>query len=420
MEGSRAKAKKGQLVPQSFPPGSWLRLYLDNVVNVTEAPWMFHVLGGLAALGGAWGRNLRIPWADYNIYGNMSVLWLGPSGCGKTQAFDVALDTLKMARPDLCVIKNEATPVGIIRRIGGDLEQHAEAVEHFATEDSEFVFAAGEMSTIINKKKDSDGILPMLTDMMDCKVSYERTTVVRGVDYVHNPTPTALMCSTEEWVHGMMPAGIFEGGFMSRIIPVVAKGKARALAIPRILSDTERRVPGLALKRLLQAHPKLRFELDAIVLKHYSLWYTQLHSTTPDDRRLMGWQARLHGHLLKIAALLALSASWQRLGKEHPQISLGHLMFASRILAEIHPGLVALVTSSSATNFGAVRQKVMVAVSRAKREGLTRGALLASVHVRPRELDETLESLVGAKEVTVVAGTPGHPEARYRHAKYRR
>ena len=203
-------------------------------------------------------------------------------------------------------------------------------------------------------------------------------------------------------------------------IPVVAKGKARALAIPRILSDTERRVPGLALKRLLQAHPKLRFELDAIVLKHHSLWYTQLHSTTPDDRRLMGWQARLHGHLLKIAALLALSASWQRLGKEHPQISLGHLMFASRILAEIHPGLVALVTSSSATNFGAVRQKVMVAVSRAKREGLTRGALLASVHVRPRELDETLESLVGAKEVTVVAGTPGHPEARYRHAKYRR
>ena len=200
---------KGQLVPQSFPQGSWLRMYLDSVVNVTEAPWMFHILGGMSAMGAAWGRDLRIPWGDYTIYGNMHILWLGPSGCGKTQAFNIALDTLKMARPSLIVVKNEATPVGIIRRIGGDLADHEAAEARFATEDSEFVFAAGEMSTIINKRKDSEGVLPMLTDMMDNPSSYERTTVARGVDYVHNPTPSCLMCSTEEWVHGMMPAGIF-------------------------------------------------------------------------------------------------------------------------------------------------------------------------------------------------------------------
>ena len=157
-----------------------------------------------------------------------------------------------------------------------------------------------------------------------------------------------------------------------------------------------------------------------MVMKLYALWYEELHSTEPEDRRLMGWQARVHGHLLKISALLAVSASWQRLGKEHPQISIGHMVLASRILAEIHPGLESLVTSAAASNFGGMKQKVLAAITRSRREGLTRGELLSSTHLRPRDLDEVMEALKDGREIAVRSGTAANPEARYRLSKYRK
>lgn len=416
-----APSPPGQLVPNSFPQGTWMRMYLDNVMNVTEAPWMFHIMGGLAALGGAWGRMFAIPWGDYTIHGNVHVLWLGPSGCGKTQAYNVALDTLRMARPDLTIIQNEATPVGIIRRVGEDEDTVREQQIEGTAEDSEFVFAAGEMSTIVNKLKNSEGMLPMLTDMMDNPSSYERTTAGRGVDFLYRPTPTALMCSTEAWVHAMMPAGLFEGGFMSRVIPTVAKGKARMLPIPAEMDDAKRREAGLALRRMRIALPKLVFkDLSPEVLRAYTRWYNDLHGVKPDDSRLDGWQARVHGHLLKIAGLLAVSAAWRGLGKEQPQITLGTLKLASRVLAEIQPGLEALIQGAVATNFEGMRTKVLRAVARAGREGANRGELLNVTQLRPRDLDEVLDALKEGKEIAVKPGTAGDVGARYRHPKYRR
>lgn len=417
--GPQAPLRATALTPHSFPERSWIREYLEMINNMTEAPWLFHIMGAFAAMGAIFGRSTRLPWGTYTLYGPCHVLWLGPSGCGKTQSFGLALDVIKCANPSLVVVKNEATPVGIITRVGDNLlKLEEDAALGGMALDSEFVFAAGEMKTLVNVKRDSEGLLPMLTDMMDCPATYERTTVARGVDIVSKPTPTAMMCSTQEWLQDMAPTGIFEGGFMSRVIPIVARGKARVLPRPKLLDPAKLTAMGLKLQKLhrLLTHggtTPIVFELNPRVMAWYEQWYEAVHAGPPVDKRLTGWQSRLHAHLLRLAMLLSLSRAWVKLGKEKPQILVQDLVLADRLLGQVAPGLKALMQVPAGTGFGALRQQVEALVRHHGPSGITKTTMLSRVPCSWEELDKVLETLTKAKVVRVASGTKEAPEAIY-------
>jgi hypothetical protein len=361
--------------------------------HVTEAPWSFHIMAALAVLGSVFGRQLALPWADYVIYAPMHVMWVGPSGSGKTQAFNTALQAVRSARPTLEVIKNEATRQGLLYRVGSSMEHvRALATQGKVPAPTEFVFAAGEMSTIINRSKESDGMVPMLTDMMDNPREYERTTAGRGHDYVFMPTPTLMCCSTSHWLVQNMPAGVFEGGFMSRILPIVAPGKARTLAKPKLLTEKDRVLMGISAMRLRDDIGTREYEITGPVFEWYRDWYEDLHESTTHDARTEGWRARAHTHLLRIAMLLSAS-------RAGASITVGDLALAKRVLGIVEPGIESLMRLGGLSAFGSWRQQVLTIVRQARERGVTRAHVLKQVPCSRNELDLVLETLLDAEEI---------------------
>ena len=417
------------VVPQTFPEGSWLRYYLDSLARVTEAPWIFHILGGLTCMGTAFGRDLRLPWADYAIYPPMNVLFLGPSGCGKTQAMNILLlvarvcDAADMARrkeaeDELHIIKNESTRQALIYRIGSG-EENVRALQQRrqVIPATRFIIAAGEMKTFFNARKESEGLIETLTDMMDNPPDYQRDTIGRGREFVYQPTPTIVACSTVEWMLDNMPVNIFEGGFMSRVLPTLTRAKARIQPIPKLLDKRELSQLGASLAKLRQRIGPRTFQLKGPALKWYVEWYTELHDGVGSDRRLQGWIARKHVHLLRIAMLLWAS---EQHGKVHitAQLSVKHLKLANRILDNVQPSIEVLLRMGGSTPFGHLRQQVESIIQYGGSEGIARSDLLSQMSCSLSTFDEVIDTLKSARRIRV-EGTRGE-EPRYVVNKRRR
>lgn len=373
-------------------------------MGVTEAPWKFHIMAALAALGAVFGRRLEMPHADYTIYAPMHVLWVGPPGCGKTQAMNIVLDVIRAARPKMDVIKNQTTSVGILTRVGqSKYAIDAQRVEGKVIPDSEFILAAGEMTSLVNRKKENEDLMQMLLDMLDLPSEYEKTTGARGVDYIYRPTPTALLASAIEMLREYAPRVVFEGGFMSRIVPVVAMGKARAIHKPKLYTLQERTRMGVELWRVAERVGRKVFDLQGEAEAWYAEWYGEIHGGPPLDRRLLGWQARVHAHLLRTSMLLCVA----RGGEE---IEVEDLVLAARVMDTVRPGLEELLQNVGGSGFGQLRQQVEAIVRHAGTRGVPRHKVLQMVPASWEEIDSVVETLKQAGIVEIVAGTKSEPD----------
>lgn len=304
-ELSRASGKALQLVRETLrvkqrddllpfeellPAEGWLARYMEWT-TLTEAPAAFHFFVGAVMVGSTLGRHLFFDKGAYPVYPNLSILLIAPAGrCRKTSAANLGMRLLVQSGGR--TIADKITPEALI----DSLKVNASALIY-----------APELAVFLGKQKYQEGMVPLLTALLDCPKEWTTKTIGRGEVTLMNVFISSLLCSTTDWLQSAIPSEAFGGGFMSRFIFVVQEDTNRFFPLPPAMSEELRSelVKGLTSLRSLKAQA----ELTVQAREWYVEWYRQHMRTRPPEGHFSGYYERKQDHILRLGMILRASES---------------------------------------------------------------------------------------------------------------
>lgn len=195
-----------------IPTDSILRHWCRYLLS-TEVPFSYQLAGGLSTIGAILKRNRWVDQLEWRVYPNQSVMFIGPSGIGK--------DTI------INRVQRSITAVEYLSRvptIGGVTLENIKARLADLPKPAAAFMAAGEMTAFFGKADYQQNMLTGITDLLSNNDKIDITTKGeykwKGEKFIYEPTITLHTGSTIEWLHGAMPTGTMEGGFLGRFLIV--------------------------------------------------------------------------------------------------------------------------------------------------------------------------------------------------------
>ena len=282
--------ERGTELEALIPDEGWLRKYYEATLN-SEPPTAFHLMCAMTVLGAAMERNVWFDKGVYKVFPNLAVVLIAPTGrCRKTSATNLAL---KLARAvDVNVISERITPEALVEALAG-------------RETASGLVYAPELAVFLGRQKYLEGMVPLLTALLDCPDVWSSRTIKRGEVALAGVTLSVLGASTLDWFVGALPKEAFSGGFMSRLLFVVQHETDRTFALPEP-------IPGHLweeLREMLLELKMLRGEvvLEPLAKKWFVEWYEKHSKQEPPIEELAGYHERKPDHLLRIAILTRIS-----------------------------------------------------------------------------------------------------------------
>jgi hypothetical protein len=382
--------------------GSFLEGYV-KLCDETEAPRIFGLWCGVAAISAALGRNSFLQFGQFPIYPNFYIIIVGSSGLyRKSTSIEIASSMLHALQPPPRMISQKVTPEALIQAVR-KIETDNPLI--LLKESGTAYVVADEFNVFLNKKSYEAGLASLLIQMFDCKDEISYQTVGRGVESVRNACLGILGGSTVDWLKGGIPEEAVGGGLTSRMVFVYYDGVVKDIPWPEFSPVHQQ------LKQDLTAHLQEiaqingEFKLDASARKLYEAEYIKFRNFDRSkgggkdffyDMNLRGYASRRHIHMLKLSMVFSASERYDRV------ITEGHLLAgiaALQTCEEYLPKIISQITStSSGTNLEFVLNKIRQAGE------LTRTALQRSVANRldKRQLDEVLDTLTVAGLIQLV------------------
>lgn len=274
-----------------LPKQGWLADYLEWT-RYTESPSVFHFFVGATIIGSSLARRVFFDKGSYSVYPNLCVMLIAPTGrCRKTSAANLGISLLTQTGGRL--LADKTTP---------------EALVDSLKKSSTALIYAPELAVFLGKQKYNEGMIPLLTAMIDCPEKWTGTTIGRGDVVIAKPTISTLMCSTVDWLQTAIPSDAFGGGFMSRFLFVVQEDTPRFFPLPpqpskELRTDLMKR---LAAFRTLKAPVVLTPAGEDWYIK----WCSDHHDAVrlgPSNGHFAGYNERKPDHVLRLALVLAVS-----------------------------------------------------------------------------------------------------------------
>lgn len=284
--------KKGMsIVPEEIAKGGWIAQYLKFTED-NEAPTIFHFFCALTALGALLSRRVFFSKGHYKVFTSMATILVAPSGiCRKSTATNIAIRTIRELSPDM-LLSSKLTAEALVAALAG--RNPAAAIVH-----------APELSVFIGKQRYLEGLIQILTDLLDCPDSWSSETIMRGQNPLYNVALSLLGASTPDWLVTSIPKDAFGGGFMSRLLIVSQTRRERIIALPEPRPERQWLLLLHELGIISQARGSMR--LSKAARGWYEQWYQDHQRGISADERFAGYQQRKPDHLLRIAMLLHLS-----------------------------------------------------------------------------------------------------------------
>jgi hypothetical protein len=199
-----------------IPPG-WIQEYIDYAGD-TEVPTAFNVFCSLVLIGLTLGRRAWFEMGPFRLYPPQGIGLMGPSGVKKTTAGDIALAVLTSS--NLCPVYSEKiTPEALI--------------EAMVTNGTQGLIYAPEAAVLMGKQKYNEGLIPLVTRLMDCPSQMSTGTISRSTSSLKDVAASVIFCSTVDWFQKNVPEDAFGGGFIPRFHLVYQLYSTREIALPK-------------------------------------------------------------------------------------------------------------------------------------------------------------------------------------------
>jgi hypothetical protein len=303
-----------------------------------EAHPTYHIFSGLIALSSIVGRRVWVDMGPFVYSPNLYVVLVGPSGNRKTTAMTPAkniIRALSLPYSAECVTKEKLVlDVAAQECLIKDMPQEYKKFQVFSpmtcvvTELSEFLGAGGL------------GMINFLVTIYD-QDYYDIRTKNKGDSVINGPYLCLLACTTPDWITIYLKQDVISGGFSRRAIFVYESTKGSPIPIPCLTPAMDR-----AWQEMMTWAKKLKDTVRGPMIwapdakAFYENWYRQNFNRQAPHQMLVGYYESKHAQLLKIATLISLSESLDRvLTTANLQFALELLGLAEVNMAKVFAGL---------------------------------------------------------------------------------
>ena len=366
--------------------GSWLDTYIDFTSN-QESPTAFHEWISLLMISAALGRHVWIPRVKYTLYPNMFCILVAESAkCKKSTSIEIGIQVLKSITNPPLIFAQKMTTEALIQALGEAQIDGASAG----------IIVAKELSTFLGADATKQGIIPALTDLYDSPQEWTYHTRGRGKEVLRNVSIAIIAGTTRTWLRQAIPPDSIGGGFTSRVIFIYQDRPSRPILFPTT-NEGEAQMKSNLIKDLgeIRAEVKGPMGFTPEAMKAAEVWYRKEWSTMRDPK-LDGYYARKHDTMFKVACLLSVAESSNRM------IDKSHIDKALFMLEENEKNLGAIIASVVANTIGGDTERVLELIKRAPGGKIKHSDLLRKCwrFATAEGVNQMIRTLVESKEVS--------------------
>lgn len=282
---------------------SWIADFIDITEGITS-PKLFRLWGGIFAVSSALERKVWCYTLKSKLYPNLYVVLAGPPGVGKSEVSWRIRDLVKNLT-DHKVASASVTKASLI----DELNDATRAVKPpkglpSVVEFNSLTVIANELGVLIPSYEYE--FMNTLTDLYDCK-SYEETRRSSRSKPIEIPAPqiSLLAACTPSYLHGTIPEGAWDQGFLSRVILIYSDHSIMADLFNEDEGDKKR-------EKELRKHfakfddvfGKMDFSEEAKTLLRN--WQQTGGEPKPDHPKLRYYTTRRTAQLLKLSIISAV------------------------------------------------------------------------------------------------------------------
>lgn len=303
---------------------NWLTSYRDWTVPRSEAPESYIFWTGIFALSSVMKRRVLLPkryLGSWTAYPNFYIIFVSPPGkARKSTTVDYADDLLDEI-PHISVASSAMTAQVLIKRLS-------------ETQDCSISIRSREFGTFIAPSQML--MVDVLTDLFDGKKKHSNETIMRNVEFVENPCVNLLGATTPSWISENLGESMVGGGFTSRVVFVYeSKVRRRKLFYKDVDQNVLAKLKTNLVEDLahLASNVEGEFEIENKETEDkIEEWYVKT-ADQEGDNRLVGYYERKPAHVLKLAMLLHLAQSDEKV------ITMTDFEMALQILAQVEKTL---------------------------------------------------------------------------------
>jgi hypothetical protein len=166
---------------------------------------------------------------------------------------------------------------------------------------------APEMAVFLGRQKYMEGIVPLITRLLDCPDVWSSETVGRGKKVLYDVAISSLMCSTLDWFITNTSQDVVSGGFIARNIIVAQDSSPRLEPVPkpgnRDLRDNL--IADIARIHSMEGEIFMTKECD----EFYNDWYRRqkAEAASAEHELLVTYYQRKPDHVKRVAICLHLA-----------------------------------------------------------------------------------------------------------------
>lgn len=297
--------------------GDWLKEFIEHTEEL-EVPNNYLIFTGLATLAAVAQRKIFRDSQRGTLYPNQYIWLVGPPGTGKGVAMEAGLRLLRPLKQHGVYLASDAPSVpGLMfdfKEIH-DVQKSHQSLTAFIFELSSFFENADK------------AMYEFLTAIYDGKPDYKKSTRVGGKEEIPFPCFNMIGGTTPRWLGDNLSANAVEGGFVARTLFLYSDQQMFGSPEPEVTKSYLKRCEALTheLAQVLTVHGEFQWEGGKAgdAYQHFERFFTD-RSRLPkvQDNRTWSYFVRKPSHILKLAMLVSLAQSNERVFKvDHLEIA---------------------------------------------------------------------------------------------------
>jgi hypothetical protein len=355
------------------PPDSFIGRYLQ-LCEHSETPYAYDFWTACWLMSCTVGRGIVVDRTGAPVYLNTFIILVAESGV--TRKSTAVRRASKFARAsgrmaDL-FLDSRITPEKL------ELDLAMQTLEHdhaYAT------IAIDELVKFLGQEKYVRGMPTLLTDLYDSpEIRTGGGTLLRGRSTLRNVYINFLSASTPSWLLRAVNPDVIEGGFTSRVIFVVAETPKKSEPWPEDVNEAIKSEINERLQTIQSEAKRIgSISISEGARRKFGNWYKSRDKKRDSFRA--SFQSREDAHVLRVAALLAISdGTWE--------IQVQHLSIAIRVVTEVREDGAAIFEGTGTNSklvmaIDAIRDKLLAAGL----DGIKQGDITKSLQGRANASD---------------------------------